>query len=57
MKIMRFRQRDLEQAPVQNLPRFLAEMGGMFTFVGNQYRLGVGGQVRGSVSREWGSSG
>lgn len=35
---------DLEQALVQNLRRFLAEMGGLFTFVGNQHRLTVGGQ-------------
>ena len=37
-------ERELEQALVQNLRYFLSEMGGMFTFVGNQYRLEVGGQ-------------
>jgi predicted nuclease of restriction endonuclease-like (RecB) superfamily len=37
-------ERELELALVQNLRRFLAEMGGAFTFVGNQYRLEVGGQ-------------
>ncbi|MFA6290830.1 MAG: DUF1016 domain-containing protein, partial [Victivallales bacterium] len=37
-------ERELELALVRNLQRFLAEMGGAFTFVGNQYRLEVGGQ-------------
>ncbi len=37
-------ERQLEQALVQNLRRFLAEMGGAFTFVGSQHRLEVGGQ-------------
>lgn len=37
-------ERQLEQALVQNLRNFLAELGGAFTFVGNQYRLEVGGQ-------------
>ncbi len=37
-------ERELEQALVGNIRRFLAEMGGAFTFVGNQYRLEVGGQ-------------
>jgi len=37
-------ERELELALVQNLRRFLAEMGGMFTFVGTQHRLEVGGQ-------------
>ena len=37
-------ERQLEQALVQNLRRFLAEMGGSFTFIGNQHRLEVGGQ-------------
>jgi predicted nuclease of restriction endonuclease-like (RecB) superfamily len=37
-------ERELERALVQNIRRFLAEMGGAFTFVGNQYRLEVGGQ-------------
>lgn len=35
-------ERDLEQALVRNLRQFLTEMGGAFTFVGNQYRLEVG---------------
>jgi predicted nuclease of restriction endonuclease-like (RecB) superfamily len=37
-------ERQLEQALVQNLRNFLVEMGGTFTFVGNQHRLEVGGQ-------------
>lgn len=37
-------ERELERAIVQNLRRFLAEMGGAFTFVGSQYRIEVGGQ-------------
>jgi len=37
-------ERQLEQALVQNLRNFLAELGGAFTFVGNQHRLEVGGQ-------------
>lgn len=37
-------ERQLEQALVQNIRRFLTEMGGSFTFVGSQYRLEVGGQ-------------
>ncbi len=37
-------ERELEQALVQNLRRFLSEMGGAFTFIGNQHRLEVGGQ-------------
>lgn len=37
-------ERELEQALVQNLRNFLTEMGGAFTFVGNQYRIEVGGQ-------------
>lgn len=37
-------ERELEQALVQNLRGFLSEMGGAFTFVGNQYRLEVGGK-------------
>jgi len=32
-------ERELEQALVRNLREFLSEMGGAFTFVGNQYRL------------------
>ena len=35
---------ELENALVQNLRRFLAEMGGLFTFIGTQHRLDVGGQ-------------
>lgn len=37
-------ERELEQALVRNLRSFLAEMGGAFTFVGNQYRLEVDGR-------------
>lgn len=35
-------ERELELALVRNLRQFLTEMGGAFTFVGNQYRLEVG---------------
>lgn len=34
----------LEQALVANLRQFLTELGGAFAFIGNQYRLEVGGQ-------------
>lgn len=37
-------ERELERALVGNLRRFLAEMGGAFTFVGSQHRIEVGGQ-------------
>jgi predicted nuclease of restriction endonuclease-like (RecB) superfamily len=37
-------ERQLELALVANLRRFLAEMGGAFAFIGNQYRIEVGGQ-------------
>lgn len=37
-------ERELERALVLNLRRFLAEMGGAFTFVGNQHRLEIGGR-------------
>lgn len=37
-------ERELEQALVRNLRNFLAEMGGFFTFVGNQYRLEAEGK-------------
>lgn len=37
-------ERELERALILNLRRFLAEMGGAFTFVGSQHRLEVGGQ-------------
>jgi len=36
-------ERALEQALVANIQRFLTEMGPHFTFVGNQYRLNIGG--------------
>ena len=39
-------ERELELALVQNLRSFLSEMGGLFTFVGTQHRLEVGGQFR-----------
>ncbi len=35
---------ELERSLVSNIRRFLAEMGGAFAFVGNQYRLEVGDQ-------------
>jgi predicted nuclease of restriction endonuclease-like (RecB) superfamily len=37
-------EQDLEQALVKNVRAFLSEMGGSFAFMGNQYRLEVGGQ-------------
>jgi predicted nuclease of restriction endonuclease-like (RecB) superfamily len=37
-------ERELEGALVKNLRGFLAEMGGHFTFVGNQYRLEIDGK-------------
>lgn len=37
-------ERELETALMKNVRRFLAEMGGLFTFVGTQHRLEVGGQ-------------
>ncbi len=37
-------ERELERSLVNNIRRFLAEMGGAFTFVGNQHRLEVGGR-------------
>jgi predicted nuclease of restriction endonuclease-like (RecB) superfamily len=37
-------ERQLEVALIANLRNFLAEMGGAFAFIGNQYRLEVGGQ-------------
>jgi predicted nuclease of restriction endonuclease-like (RecB) superfamily len=37
-------ERQLELALLKNVRRFLSEMGGMFTFVGSQHRLEVGGQ-------------
>lgn len=37
-------ERDLEQAPVKHLRAFLLELGAGFAFVGNQYRLEVGGE-------------
>ena len=37
-------ERELEQALVKNVRRFLGEMGSLFTFVGSQHRLEVGGQ-------------
>jgi predicted nuclease of restriction endonuclease-like (RecB) superfamily len=35
---------ELEKAIVHNIRKFLLEMGGYYTFVGNQYRMEVGGQ-------------
>jgi len=37
-------ERELEHALVRHLREFLSELGGAFTFVGNQYRLEVGGK-------------
>lgn len=37
-------ERELEHAIVHRVERFLIEMGGLFTFVGRQFRLEVGGQ-------------
>lgn len=37
-------ERELELALVHNLRSFLSEMGGLFTFVGTQHRVEVGGQ-------------
>lgn len=37
-------ERQLELALLKNLRRFLSEMGEVFTFVGSQHRLEVGGQ-------------
>ncbi len=37
-------ERQLEQAILSRVEPFLQEMGGMFTFVGSQYRLGIGNQ-------------
>ncbi len=38
-----FTERDLEQALLKKINAFLCEMGGVFTYVGNQYRLTVDG--------------
>lgn len=37
-------ERELERALVNNIRRFLTEMGGAFAFIGSQYRLEVGGK-------------
>jgi predicted nuclease of restriction endonuclease-like (RecB) superfamily len=39
-----YSERELEGEVVANIQRFLQEMGGLFTFIGTQYRLAVGGQ-------------
>lgn len=39
-----YSERELEGAVVAQIQRFLQEMGGLFTFIGTQYRLEVGGQ-------------
>ena len=36
-------ERELERALLQKIGRFLTEMGGQFTFLGNQYRVNIGG--------------
>lgn len=38
-----FTERDLEQALLKKINAFLIEMGGVFTYVGNQYKLSVDG--------------
>ena len=37
-------EQDLEQALLSKINRFLVEMGGAFAFIGNQYRLEIGGK-------------
>ena len=37
-------EREMEEALMKKITHFLREMGGMFAFVGNQFRLEVGGQ-------------
>ena len=37
-------ERELEESLVKNIRSFLSELGGAFAFIGNQYRLEVGGQ-------------
>lgn len=37
-----YKERELELALVNNIRRFLIEMGGYFTFIGNQYRIETG---------------
>lgn len=37
-------EKELERALLENVRKFLIEMGGYFTFVGNQYRLEIDGQ-------------
>ncbi|KAF0182565.1 MAG: hypothetical protein FD164_1128 [Nitrospirae bacterium] len=37
-------EKDLERSLLENVRRFLIEMGGYFTFVGNQHRLEIDGQ-------------
>jgi len=39
-----YKERELELSLVKNIRKFLMEMGGDFTFIGNQYRLVVGAQ-------------
>ncbi len=36
-------ERELEQELIQHIQKFLSEMGGMFAFIGNQYKIVVGG--------------
>ncbi len=37
-----YSERQLEAAIISNVERFLLEMGGVFSFIGSQYRLDVG---------------
>ena len=39
-----YSERQLEQAILAKVEPFLLEMGGMFSFIGSQYRLEVGGK-------------
>lgn len=36
-------ERELEQELIQHIQKFLSEMGGMFAFIGNQYKIVVDG--------------
>lgn len=37
-------EKELEKALVDNMKKFLEKMGGNFAFIGNQYRINVGGE-------------
>jgi len=40
----RYSERELELGLIKNIRSFLMEMGGDFAFMGNQYRLEIGGE-------------